>query len=183
MTDLTDQLERLSRQNPAERPAKDPAERRRVPFTTPIRKLEVPELPGYHLRWVLGTPQRIGQALQAGYEFVSPDEVQLNNSLLGDDPLRSGNTDLGSRVSVVAGGVDETGQALRLYLMKQKLEFYLEDQAVLDRRNAAIADALLASFTQGTVGGPAPGETAQDMAARYVDRSRTRIPDLFRRKR
>jgi hypothetical protein len=170
----------LTKQNPAERPGKPTSERRRGSFLAPTRKLEVPEIPGYYLYWVRGTYDEISRAMNAGFEFVTQDEVKLNNTSLGTTSVKSGNTDLGSRVSVIAGSeLDETGQPLRLYLMKQKWEYHLEDLEELDKRNQTVIRALVSSTA---VGGPAPGETAADVAARYVDRQRTRIPDLFRRK-
>jgi hypothetical protein len=86
-------------------------------------------------------------------------------------------------VSLVEGSeVGEDNQAVRIYLMKQKVEHHLEDQAISQKRNDSVADALTASFQQGTVGGQAPGEQAADMASRYVDKTRTRLPEFFRRK-
>ena len=32
---------------------------------------DLPEIPGYHLHWMRGTPSRISQALRAGYEWDS----------------------------------------------------------------------------------------------------------------
>jgi hypothetical protein len=156
----------------------------RIPLSGPQRKLEVPKIPGYHLRWFRGTAQRLKQAEQAGFEYVSADEVQLSELSLGGDASKTGNTDMGSRVSVVEGGdVDIGGQAVRMYLMKQKLEHFREDAAILQERNDSIADTLTAAYRTGTVGGKDQGETAEDLAQRYVDPKRTRVPELFRRKR
>ena len=174
----------LAKQNPTTIPGKTAAERRRIPLTAPQRKLEVSEgaLPGYHLRWIRGTTARLAQAQNAGFEFVLPEEVQLNNTLIGGDAQRTGGTGLDSRVSVVEGSEIEGGQAVRMYLMKQKMEWYLEDKKLVQDRNDGVADALSSAFQTGAVGGRAQGETAADAALRYVDASRTRRPDLFRRK-
>lgn len=170
-------------QNPTVEPGKPARERNRIPLSVPQRKLEVPEMPGYYLRWFKGTPQRLAQAERAGFEFVGTDEIQLNNVVLGGDALKDGNSDLGSRVSVVEGSeVDRQGQAVCLYLMKQKREWYLEDQAQVQKRNDSVAEALTSSYRAGQVGGFMPGEPAEDKAARYVDAKRSRVPELFRKK-
>lgn len=172
-----------STQNPSERPGKSAEDRRRIPISVPQRKLEVPEIPGYKLRWFRGTPQRLAQAERAGFEFVSPEEIQLNDLSLGGDATRSGNTDMGTRVSIVEGSeVDGGGNAVRLYLMKQREELWKEDEAIGQERNDSVAEALTAAYRQGTVGGQAPGEQSVDAQSRYVDTKRTRMPDLFRKK-
>jgi hypothetical protein len=175
--------EAMQGSNPSVLTQKAPGERKRVPMTLPQLKLEVPDIPGYHLHWMRGTPQRLAAADRAGYEFVHPDEVEVNNLALGGDASKTGNTDMGSRVSIVEGSeTDSGGQAVRLYLMKQKMEWYLADQKILQDRNDAIADTLTANYRSGQIGGRAEGERAEDVAARYVDPRRTKIPELFRRK-
>ena len=173
----------LEGQNPSVAPGQAAGARARIPLSVPQRKLEVPEIPGYYLRWFRGTATRLAQAERAGYVFVTPDEVQLNNVSIGGDASRDGNSDMGSRVSVIEGGeVDGQGQAVRMYLMKQLLEHKREDDAVVQKRNDAVVDALTASYQAGAVAAGTQGEQSDDVAARYVDRSRTRIPELFRRK-
>lgn len=175
--------EKMAKSNPSVAPGKTTAERKRIPLSVPQRKLEVPEIPGYRLRWFRGTPQRLAQAERAGFEYVDPSEVALNNVVIGGDAKKDGNSDMGSRVSVIEGSeVDGAGQAVRLYLMKQKEELWKEDQAITQGRNDSVAEALTAGFAQGAVGGRAPGESAEDTQQRYVDRSRSKLPDLFRKK-
>lgn len=174
--------QKMQAENPSATPGKPQAERVRVPLSVPQRKLEVPEIPGYYSRWLEGTPQRLAQADRAGFEFVHPEEVQLNNVSIGGDARKDGNTDLGSRVSIVQGSIGEDGQAIRLYLMKQKMEWHLQDLLLLQRQNDGIAEALTAAYRGGTVGGQAQGETAEDVGKRYVDKARTKIPEFFRRK-
>jgi hypothetical protein len=189
MSDLIEKAaqakEKMQTSNPSVAPTREAGANKRIPLSVPQRKLEVPGIPGYHLRWIRGTPQRIAQAERAGFEFVHPDEFGgLNDVSVGGDASREGNTDMGSRVSVVEGSeLDGTGNAVRMYLMKQKMEFFLEDNAIIQNRNDSVADALTASFRTGTIGGPTPGEGADDVAARYVDPRRAKIPDLFRKKR
>lgn len=172
----------ISKQNPSNSPERPQAEMKRIPLSVPVLKLQVPEIPGFHLHWFRGTSARVQQAQRAGYVFVHPSEVQLNDVAIGGDGKRGGNTDLGDRVSVVAGDMDDQGQAIRLYLMKQPMEMHLEDDKILQDRNASVADALTAAYRNGMVGGAAPGEGADDLAARYVNPTRSRVPDLFRRK-
>lgn len=173
------QLER----NPSPANVGEPvATRKRIPMTLPVRKLAVPEIPGFHLHWMMGRPDRIAQAQQAGYEFVDESEVSVNNLDLGGDATRSGSTDLGTRVSIVARGeTGVDGQPVRLYLMKQKQEWHEEDQKLLQDRNDSIADTFTESFRSGTVGGRAPGEKDSDVESRYVNKKRSRIPDFFNR--
>lgn len=183
---IEDAKAKMLNQNPSNAPGKTQAERKRVPLSVPMLKLEVPEIPGYYCRWFRGTAARLAQAERAGFEFVDDSEVQLNNVAVGGDARKDGNSDLGSRVSIVEGtGTDEGGQALRMYLMKQPLEFKKEDDALLQEKNDQIADSLAASFGSGQVGRGAAGAPAEDQAdinARYVDKSRTKRPDIFRRK-
>jgi hypothetical protein len=173
----------MSKQNPTVTPGKTVEERKRIPLSVPQRKLEVPDIPGYKLRWFRGTAQRLAQAERAGFVFVSEDEVQLNSVSLGGDATKAGNSDMGSRVSVIEGGeTDGQGQAIRMYLMKQKMEHFLEDQRIGQDRNDSVADALVGTYKTGQIGAGQQGESKEDIDARYVDKSRTKIPELFRRK-
>lgn len=169
-------MSEMKQLNPANRTAKASAERKRIPMNAPVRKLEVPEIPGYHLHWFAGNRARLSQAERGGYEYVRPEEVELNAVSLGGDSAVSANTDMGSRVSIISGS-DERGQPEDLVLMKIKQEWYEEDQKLLETRNDAVASAL----TGGLAGGEAAdaGETGR----RYVDKSRTALPAMFTKKR
>lgn len=154
------------------------AERKRVPMSVPVSKLAVPDMPGWHLHWFNGTPDRIQRALDAGYTYVEDIEVKPNAVGLGQDSALSGNTDMGSRVSIVAGkDIGGDGQPVRLVLMKIKQEWWEEDQKLVEQRNDLVADSIKGqtSFTQG------PGGTAPDSrdGQRYVSKDRTRLPELF----
>jgi hypothetical protein len=174
---------KMDKQNPTVAPGKTAAERKRIPLSVPQRKLEVPEIPGYYLRWFRGTPQRLAQAERAGFTFVSEEEVQLNNLALGGDATKAGNSDMGGRVSVIEGSeVDAAGQAVRMYLMKQLMEHHLEDRTIAQDRNDSVADALVGSYKTAGIGAGQQGELPEDVAARYVDQKRARVPELFRRK-
>lgn len=150
-----------------------------MPMSSASKTLEVPERLGYHRRWFRGEPGRIARAQRAGYTFVHPDDVELNNFDLGGDAKTSGNSDLGTRVSVISGdGADSTGQASRMYLMECPLEYYEASRSIIETRNEDIADALKGGTTSG-----GDEETASDASNRYVDKKRTSIPDLFTKKR
>lgn len=186
MTDLAakaaEAKQAMQGSNPSVSPGKTVAERKRIPMNLPMLKLQVPEIPGYHLHWMRGDPQRVQQALNAGYEFVGKDEVAITSVGPGGDATKSGDSDLGDRVSVAAGGVGDDGQAVRLYLMKQKMEHYIEDQGIVNERNDKVAASLTSQYRTGLVGGMAEGEKLEDAQQRYVDAKRTKIPALFRRK-
>ena len=156
------------------------SERTRVPFSVPVARLAVPEIPGFHLHWFLGTPQRIQRAQQGGYEFVLDEEVQLNNRGLGGGSLEDGNTDMGSRVTQVAGDeIGHDGQPVRLVLMKIKEEWWLEDQKALVSEGSRL-DNIRKSLLGGLIG--SEKQSAEDKAQTYVDQSRTKIPDFLKRK-
>jgi hypothetical protein len=143
---MMEKIKQISEGNPANTPGKDEAERKRVPMSVPMRKLEAPEIPGYHCHWMRGTKARIAQAARAGYEFVSEDELAaaggLNSMDLGGFGIATG-SDMGTRVSLVSGeefGPD--GQAERLYLMKLKEGWWRESQAVSEERNEQVAASI-----------------------------------------
>lgn len=164
--------------NPANTEQKTLAERKRIPMSVPVQRLEAPDIPGYHLHWFNGTPERIQRAVDGGYEFVDERDMRLNSVGLGNESTHSGNTDMGSRVSVISGQeVGRDGQPIRLILMKIRQEWYEEDQKLVDDRNELVA----ASLRGGTIG--SEKDQANDTNHRYVDKSRTAIPDFFKPKR
>lgn len=163
--------------SPANAPQKS-AERSRVPMSLPHLKLAVPEIPGYHLHWMNGTPSRIAQAMKAGYEFVDPEEVDIINTGLADPVSKSGNTDLGSRVSIVAGAdIGADGAEQRLYLMKIKQEWFDEDQRGLEERNEETARSLRG-------GNPDSDTNPYGKEQRYIPEGNRRgVENLFTPKR
>lgn len=143
------------------------------PMSAGVKKLEAPEKEGFHRRWFRGEPGRIVRAQRAGYKFVNPEEVDLNNFDLGGDASNSGSTDLGTRVSVIAGDdLDIGGQPGRMYLMECPNELYEHSRSIIDDRNEGVAEALRG----GKIGEGEAGETRQDSANRYV---KGKVPDLF----
>ena len=160
--------------NPANSTKASVAERKRIPMSVPVQKLAAPDIAGYHLHWFVGAQDRLQRALDAGYEFVDEKELQINNVSLGSVSTASGNTDMGSRVSVVSGSeIGKDGQPMRLILMKIKQEWYEEDLKLVEARNEQVA----ASLRGGLIG--ADKDRAGDTQQRYVDKSRTKLPDMF----
>lgn len=175
--------EKMKATNPGNLPQPEKAARRRIPMSVPQRRLDVAEIPGYKMFWILGKPDRMAQAEAAFYELVRQGEVEMHDKRIGAD-LAHGSTDLGDLVSVVAGDeLDAAGQPIRLYLMKVRNEYYEEDLAVVEERNSRVVDALRGQFNRGAVGGLAPNEDSADAGNRYVDPRRTTVPDFFKAKR
>jgi hypothetical protein len=142
---LSGRAAEMASSNPANPVEKTTA--KRVPMSLPSLKLEVPEIPGYVCYWFRGTTQRLQQAQRAGYEYVEAGEIELNSVGMANDSLGDGNTDMGTRVSVSAGGGDVEGsqgvaQGVRLYLMKIKKELWDADQVAIDERHEQIAAQL-----------------------------------------
>jgi len=135
--------------------------RKRIPMTTATRKLETPELPGYYLHWVNGEADRIAKALRADYTFVQVGELPGYTLELGDQTGISGSADMGDRISVVAGGTGQDGQAMRLYLMKLPMELREEDLQQRDDEGKKLIDALYKDPNAQAVSG-------QDNDGRYV---------------
>lgn len=104
--------------------------RNRGAFNGTRGKLQVGnQIPGYHLYFFNDEPGRIQAALDAGWEFVSPEEVGYKSS-----NVTNRNVDLGSRVSVL-GGKNDQGIAIQQVLLKIKQEWWEEDQADIQQRN------------------------------------------------
>ena len=155
----------MSEQNPANDVKVSEIPEGYIPMSAPVQRLQVPEMPGFKLHWFRGEPGRIARAQRAGYKFVDETEVRVNNFDLGGSKDNSGNTDLGTRVSIEAGEDDG-----RLYLMKVPQELYDYAQKLLCREVDSVVDAL----TSGKVGSE-NDEEASDTANRYVQRKRTKL--------
>lgn len=129
--------------NPSNAPETGVPGRMRVPMSMPMRKLHVPDIPGYKLRWMMGTAVRIEQAQRGGYEFVQRGEVEMTSISPSNPRSADGNSDLGDRVSISAGGdLVEGSQGIRLYLMKIPEQFWNEDQALVDAEHERLAAAI-----------------------------------------
>jgi hypothetical protein len=165
----TDIMTALAKNNPSNVAEKKNSNKNRIPMSVPQQKLVAPEIPGYHCHWMLGTASRLAQARKAGYTFVEDDETDVNNFDLGGNPEDSGNTDMGSRVSIVAGGdTSPDGDAVRLYLMKLPQELWEADQAALGDLNEEKAASLRGD---------------NQIEAGYIPSShRKNVAELFRKK-
>lgn len=107
-----------------------PVRRNRGAFNGTRGKLQVgKQIQGYHLYFFNDEPGRIQAALDAGWEFVSPEEVGYAST-----NVTNRNVDLGGRVSVV-GSKNDMGQPVQQVLLKIKQEWWEEDQADIQRRN------------------------------------------------
>jgi len=95
-------------------------ERERVPLGGFRRKLSHPDIPGYQLRWVNDVGGRLEEFKRAGYEFVERTQK------VGDgDVSQRGSVDSRTRALV---GTNDDGSPMYGYLMKQRKEWYDEDQ-------------------------------------------------------
>jgi hypothetical protein len=128
----------------AERP--DPqATRSRYAFGTAQAKLPVGRTdPNFHYHWANDEPGRIELFIASGYEYVQKGEVTL---LPGVTPR---NGDLGSQVSAVVGRNGD-GTPLRAYLMKKRMDWYLEDQEKGQERPNQIDAAIRAGRVSSDV--------------------------------
>jgi hypothetical protein len=111
--------------------------KRRNSFNGTEAKLSVrTQIEGYHLHVFTDAGARIQEALDSGYEFVSPNEVGGVS-----ENVVSRNGDLGDRIRFLvnprAEGSEQYG-----YLMKIKQEWFEEDQAELQAKNNLIDAAI-----------------------------------------
>ncbi len=118
--------------NPAAR-GETPGRRKRIPMSVPHQRLQVPEIPGYHLHWFL--EKNVPRALQAAYEFVEDSEVPVHQRGVATSGEISGSADLGSRIRILSG-VSELAHPEYLVLMKLREEYWQEDRAEIDKQNA-----------------------------------------------
>lgn len=159
--------------NAASKPEKGTVPKGFQPMSLGNKQLEVPEKPGYHRRWFRSEPGRIARAQRAGYQFVSPEDVDLNNFDLGGDAKVSGNTDMGTRVSIISGErADSTGQPGRMYLMECPTELYELSRKNIDEINNDIATAIRDGKVE---------KAGEDNSHKYVKKSG--VADLFTPKR
>jgi hypothetical protein len=134
---------------------------RRIPFDGFAKKLEIHFPEGstltseYHLHWFNDDGIRINKALQAGYEFVTRKDVEMNETVL---PL---NEDLGDRVSRVVG-LRADGKPMHCFLMKLPLELRAQDEAKY-AAEVAVSDEVIRRGATGQ-----EGLAAKDQAARYI---------------
>lgn len=110
---------------------------RRSSFNGTEGKLRIGnEIEGYHLHIFNDSPGRIEQALNTGYEFVTPQEVGGTAT-----NVVSRNTDIGDKVRFLVG-VDAQNEPQYAYLMKIRQEFFEEDQNTLQAKNDRVDEAI-----------------------------------------
>lgn len=113
---------------------------KRIPFGSAQFKLDATEIPGYHLHWINDWhPQyadRITQAIQAGYKFVSQQESETAR-LLGAPTADVS----GQRVSRTVG-TRPSGEPITAYLMKIPTEWWIEHQKPVWDRADAVDNAI-----------------------------------------
>lgn len=114
--------------------------RKRIPMSTAQRKMEVAAIDGFYLYWFAET--NIPAALQAGYEFVDRSETNMVQVGIANDKSNSGNTDLGTRVSMIGSLSGPQGGPERAFLMKLRQEWRDEDKAEIDAKNASIIGSI-----------------------------------------
>jgi hypothetical protein len=134
--------------------------RKRIPMSVPVRKLETPELPGFHLHWF--KEMNVPRALAAAYTAVTADEIPTGLVIAG---AVSGNADLGTNIRVIAG-VSEMNHPEYLVLMKLKQEYWDEDRKAIDAINAAKMSGIFRN--EEILDDPAHRVAADDKALRYV---------------
>lgn len=123
--------------------------RERTPFSASRKRLEVRYVDKdfenkFHAHWFNDQDGRVERAQEAGYEFVTPQEVVG----VGEREVHSGNTDLNSKVSRVVGRADGN-QPIRAYLMKLQRDWYEEDQAKKQEANDLVDKAIRAGKAGG----------------------------------
>jgi hypothetical protein len=134
----------------------------RLSLNAPSRRLEAPELPGYHLHWFL--ERNIPKALSGWYEFVTPAEMPAMDVSIGGRTKGATSDDLGgNRVAAIAG-TDEQGRPEQLILMKIRQEWFFREQRKLAERNLAIIQQVFHKRAPVM----APEETKADYGMRYT---------------
>lgn len=111
------------------------ARKKRVPLGSRNR-LRYPERKGYVRRVFNDDHDRIQQALDAGYEFVT-------DHLPGGDPRAGDATQVGSKV------MKEVGSGMKGYLMEIPEEYYKEDQKAKQERIALLESQMKRDRTDG----------------------------------
>lgn len=140
--------------------------RKRIPMSVPMRRLEVPDMPGFHLHWFKEI--NVPRAQAAAYEFVEMNEVSVNQTGVATSGEISGSADLGNRVRVL-GGVSELSHPEYLVLMKLREEYWNEDRAVIDQANAKRMGAIFNK--EQILDSDKHQVSGDDQALRYVSKA------------
>ena len=131
-----------------EQPEAPVRQRRRNVFNGTTLRLTVNKtIPGHHLHVFTDTGMRIQEALEAGWEFVSPEEVGGVGTNVVDK-----NTDLGNRVRYLVNPRTGDGSEKFGYLMKLRDEWWEED----NRAKNVQPDRIDNAIRKGKVAGENP---------------------------
>lgn len=119
-------------QNARQQQQKGEAQRERpAQFGGPRLKLDVPQgIPGMHLYWANDDNAEIEMLLDEGFDFVTPDEVNMQSKTRGRVVA---DEDINNRVSKYVG-VKEDGSPLRAYLLKCPEEMWENRQQYAQNR-------------------------------------------------
>lgn len=153
------------RNNPASSPATifGVTRESRVSMNVPQRKLETPDLPGYHLHWFLRN--NVPRAVRAGYEYVSIKELPTMDRSIGGRGSNTNTEELGGGDQIThLDGRDEHGNLVDLVLMKIRLEWYFDDQRKIAERNLSVLQQVFGSKLALRL----PGENERDYSSRYT---------------
>ena len=141
---LEEQEQKQVEQEPVEETSV-PSRRKRNVFNGTQLKLTVNQtIPGYHLHVFTDDGNRIHEAEEAGYEFVAPKEVGGMSA-----NVTSKNTDLGDRVRFLVNPRTGEGSAKYGYLMKQREDWFKEDQTALATKNSMIDKSIRSGKVTG----------------------------------
>lgn len=148
MSDLTDlygeddtgtSKQKVTTRNRAAKPTEriEQTRGRRRSINDPQLKLAVMnQIPGYHLCWVNDESNRIAFHQEAGYDFVTKDEVGLTRTT----PVPT-NNDVGSRVRQWVGTA-QNGEPIYAFLMKIPEGWHKEDLMEPHNRSQEILRAI-----------------------------------------
>ena len=135
-----------------------PQRAERIPFGMATLKLEATSIPGMHLHWINDwhpqMPDRLQQALAAGYTFVTQEEARTRQNLGGS--YSTGTSE--SQISRVVG-VRPDGLPITAFLMKIPEEWHLDHQRPVWER----ADNIDGTIRKGMV-----EASQEDRRTRYI---------------
>lgn len=122
---------------PQEELAAAPKRRRRATVGGHAMKLDAPQRPGFHRRWMNDSGNRLADAAELGYDHVTERGIKSDNP--------------GSRVSRLVG-TQPNGEPLHAFLMETPDELYAEGVAEKEALNRRIDEAITAgSPTDGPI--------------------------------
>ena len=136
-----------------------PEKKARVPFGGFTYKLEVAyKDPNYHYEWFKDVGDVLRRALAAGYEYVSYRTARSSEELTNKD-VNGGSQSLDDTMRR-HGGVGEYGREYQLVLMRQPMEFYVEDSAMRMAKSDQIDDSI---YRREFAGGKTVGNNYGDV--------------------